>query len=94
MGIRQALGADRGAIVKLVLGQGLRMTVIGVMLGLAGAVGLSRFLESQLFGVGTRDVTVFVGVAATLIAVALAACYIPARRTTRIDPMKALRDAN
>jgi predicted permease len=94
MGIRQALGADRGAIVKLVLGQGLRMTTIGVLLGLGGALGLSRFLESQLFGVSTRDVAVFAGVAAILIAVALAACYIPARRTTRIDPMKALRDAN
>ena len=94
MGIRQALGADRGAIVKLVLGQGLRMTAIGVLLGWGGAVGLSRFLESQLFGVSTRDVAVFAGVAAILIAVALAACYIPARRTTRIDPMKALRDAN
>ena len=93
MGIRQALGADRGTIVRLVLGQGLRMTVIGVLIGLGGAIGLSRYLESQLFGVGTRDVTVFVGVAATLIAVALAACYIPARRTTKIDPMKALRDS-
>ena len=55
MGIRQALGADRGAIVKLVLGQGLRMTVIGVLIGLGGALGLSRYLESQLFGVSTRD---------------------------------------
>ena len=93
MGIRQALGADRGTIVKLVLGQGLKMTMLGVVLGLGGALGLSRYLESQLFGVGTRDIAVFVGVAAILIAVALAACYIPARRTTRIDPMKALRDA-
>ncbi len=91
MGIRQALGADRRAIMGLVLGQGARMAGVGVALGLAGAVVLSRYLESQLFGVSARDVSVFVGAAALLFAVALAACYIPARRTTRIDPMAALR---
>jgi predicted permease len=92
MGIRQALGADRRAIVNLVLGQGMRMAIIGVVIGLAGAFGLSRYLETQLFGVSTRDAMVFTGVAAALLIVALAACYVPARRTTKIDPMKALRD--
>ncbi len=91
-GIRQALGADRGTILRMVLGQGVRTAAIGVALGLAGALGLSRFLQSQLFGVGTRDVTVFAGVTLLLLAVALVACYLPARGTTRLDPMAALRD--
>jgi putative ABC transport system permease protein len=92
IGIRQALGADRRAIVGLVLGQGVRMAGAGVALGLAGAFGLSRYLESQLFGVGARDLSVFAGAAALLLLIALAACYIPARRTTRIDPIAALRE--
>lgn len=92
LGIRQALGADRPAIVALVLGQGVRLAGLGVGVGLAGAAGLSRYLQSQLFGVGARDLSVFVGVAGLLLAVALVACYVPARRTTRIDPVTALRD--
>jgi predicted permease len=92
MGIRQALGADRRAILALVLGQGIRMAVIGVGLGLGGALGLSRYLQSQLFGVGARDLSVFVGVALLLLFVAVVACYVPAHRSTRIDPMTALRE--
>ena len=91
-GIRQALGADRRAILRMVLGQGMRTSAIGVTLGLAGAAGLTRFLQSQLFGVATRDISVFAGVALVLLAVALLACYLPARGSTRIEPMAALRD--
>ena len=92
-GIRQALGADSKSILGLVLSQGLFRTAIGVVIGLAGAVVLTRYLQSLLFGVGARDIPVYAGVTVLLIAVAALACYIPARRATRIDPMVALRDA-
>ncbi len=91
-GIRQALGADHAAILRMVLTQGVRTAVIGVAVGLAGALALTRFLQSQLFGVGTRDLPVFIAVTVILLAVALFACYLPARGTTRIDPMAALRE--
>jgi len=92
-GIRQALGADHRTIVRMVLGQGVRTAVIGVTLGLAGAVALSRFLESQLYGVGTRDLTVFAAAGILLLVASVVACYLPARGSTRIDPMVALRDS-
>ena len=91
-GIRQALGADRASILSLVLGQGLRTAGVGIALGLGGALVLTRYLQSLLFGVSTHDVTVFGGVAAILFGVALLACYVPARRATRVDPMVALRE--
>ena len=92
-GIRQALGANQQSILSLVLVQGLTRVGIGMALGLAGALLLSQYLESMLFGVSTKDVPVFAAVTAVLFVVALLACYIPARRATRIDPMVALRDA-
>ena len=92
LGIRQALGADRRSILSLVMTQGLRTVGVGLGLGLLGALLLTRLLQSQLFGVGRYDPTVFAGVTTLLLAVALAASYIPARRATRIDPMAALRD--
>jgi len=92
-GIRQALGADRSSILSLVLRQGLRTAGVGIVLGLAGSVALSRLLQSLLFGVTPRDVGVFAGVAVLLFLVAMAACYIPARRATRVDPMVALRES-
>jgi putative ABC transport system permease protein len=92
-GIRQALGADQRSILSLVLRQGMMRVGIGVALGLAGAFFLSRYLESMLFGVTARDIPVFAGVTVLLFAVAMLACYVPARRATRIDPMIALRDA-
>jgi len=92
-GIRQALGADSRAILPLVLSQGLLRTAIGVVIGLAGSVLLTRYLQSLLFGVSARDIPVHAGVTVLLVAVATLACYIPARRATRIDPMVALRDA-
>jgi putative ABC transport system permease protein len=91
-GIRQALGADRRSILSLVLVQGLRTAGLGLVFGLAGAFVLSRFLQSLLFGVGQHDGAVFAGVTILLLGVASAACYIPARRATRIDPMVALRE--
>jgi predicted permease len=92
-GIRQALGAGRHEILTLVLQQGLRTAGVGVVLGLAGSLGLSKYLQSQLFGVGAHDLSVFAAVTVLLLAVAVAACYFPARRATRVDPMVALRDA-
>jgi ABC-type antimicrobial peptide transport system permease subunit len=96
-GIRQALGADRRAIMSLVLKQGVRTAGLGIVLGLAGAVLLGRYLrsvlQSVLFEVKPHDVTVLAGVTLALLAVAILACYVPARRATRIDPMVALRDS-
>jgi ABC-type antimicrobial peptide transport system permease subunit len=91
-GIRQALGADRRSILSLVLTQGLRTAGAGLVLGLGGAFLLSRFLQSLLFGVAQHDVGVFAGVTVLLLSVAVAACYIPARKATLIDPMAALRE--
>lgn len=90
-GIRQALGADRAAILALVLRQGLNTVGVGTLLGLAGSLALSRYLESLLFGVTARDAGVLAGVTLLLLAVAVAACYVPARRATRVDPLVALR---
>jgi len=92
-GIRQALGADRSSILSLVFRQGLRTAGVGMVLGLAASVALSRLLQSLLFEVKPRDVGVFGSVTVVLFAVAMAACYIPARRATRVDPMIALRDS-
>jgi predicted permease len=92
-GIRQALGADRSSILSLVLSQGLKTAGLGMVLGLAASVAFARLLETLLFGVTPRDPVVFASVTAVLFAVAMAACYIPARRATRVDPMVALRDS-
>ena len=91
LAIRQALGADRGSILTLVLGQGLRATLAGVAIGLAGASVLTRYLQSLLFGVAPRDATIFGAAAVLLAAVAMLACYVPARRATAVEPMRALR---
>ena len=92
-GIRQALGAEPRAILSLVLGQGMRTTAIGVVLGLAGALVLTRYLQSLLFGVGAYDLPVYAGVTLLLLVVALTACYLPARRATRVAPTVALRES-
>ena len=92
-GIRQALGADPRAIFSLVLAQGMRTAGAGVTLGLAGSAALTRYLQSLLFGVAAHDVSVYATVTIVLLAVATAACYLPARRATLVDPAVALRDS-
>ena len=92
-GIRQALGADSTAILSLVLKQGLTTAAIGITLGLAGAWGLALWMQSMIFGIGTHDAGVFAGVTTLLLIVSITACYIPARRATRVDPVVALRDS-
>jgi len=91
MGIRAALGASKGDLLRLILRSGILMAGIGLLLGFAGAFGLTRLLANLLFGVGERDPMTLGTVAALLAFVALLACYIPARRATRVDPMVALR---
>jgi predicted permease len=92
-GIRQALGANPRAILSLVLTQGMRTAGIGVVLGLAGSVVLTQYLQSLLFGVGAHDISVYAGVTTLLLGVALTACYLPARRATRVAPNVALRES-
>jgi putative ABC transport system permease protein len=91
IGVRMALGARPGAVVRLVLGHALKMTALGVTIGITGAALLSPYLESQLFGVGPRDAPTFAGVAIGLMAIAILASYVPARRATRVEPLIALR---
>ena len=91
IGIRMALGAERREVLKMVLGQGLKLALIGVIIGLGGALALTRFLSSLLYGVTPTDPLTFITVSLILVAVALAACYIPARRAAKVDPMVALR---
>ena len=90
-GIRLALGAQPRDVLRLVIGQGLRLTFGGVALGLGGALGLTRFLASLLFEIKPTDPLIFTGVAVALALAALAACYVPARRATKVDPLIALR---
>jgi putative ABC transport system permease protein len=90
IGIRRALGAQRSDVVKLVVRQGLRLAALGAVLGLAGGLALARVLARALFGVKTSDPMVFASVTLVLMAVALAASYIPARRATQVDPIVAL----
>jgi putative ABC transport system permease protein len=92
VGVRMALGAQRGDVLVLILRQHLKPALIGVALGLAGALGLARFLESMVYGVGATDPMTFVAMGLTLLLVAVAACWIPARRATRVDALAALRN--
>jgi hypothetical protein len=90
-GVRLALGAQPGSLLKLVLGQGLWLAAIGIAIGIAGAMILTRVLETLLFGISTRDPMTFLGVTILLLIAALIACYAPARRAARADPLAALR---
>ncbi len=91
MGIRMALGAQMNDVRRLIVAQGMLLVLCGLVLGLAGAFALTRVLAGQLFDVGTTDPLTFAGVAALLTAVALLACFILARRATKVDPIIALR---
>jgi len=92
MGIRMALGAQRGNVLRLVIKQGLRLAIVGVVIGLIGAWALTRLMTTLLFGVTPMDSVTLVAVVATLALVAFAACYVPARRATKVDPLVALRE--
>lgn len=91
MGIRIAIGAERGDVLRLVLGHGAKVALLGIVIGIAAAMGLTRLMTSLLFGVSATDPLTFVGVASLLALMALGASFLPARRAMRVDPMVALR---
>jgi ABC-type antimicrobial peptide transport system permease subunit len=92
MGIRLSLGATPGAILGAVLGGGLRLTAIGVVIGLSAALALTRYLETLLYTVRPTDPVVFAAAVATLVVVAVIACYVPAVRAALVDPIVVLRE--
>ena len=91
IGIRMALGAQTRDVLSLIVKQGFKLVLIGLAIGLVGAFALMRVISSLLFGVTTKDPFTFAAVAGLLAVVALLACYLPARRASRVDPMEALR---
>jgi len=91
LGIRLALGASRGDVMSQVVGDGIRLAVAGIVIGVVIALAITRLLSALLYGVGASDPMTFVGVVALLALVSLVASYLPARRAARVDPMVALR---
>jgi len=91
IGVRIALGAHRSNILRMVISEGMVLAAIGIVVGVGGALALGRFMQSMLFEIKPTDPATFVGVALALTLVALAACFIPARRATRVDPVSTMR---
>jgi ABC-type antimicrobial peptide transport system permease subunit len=91
IGVRMALGARPADVLRMILTEGLKLVAVGVVLGVAAALMLTRLLEGMVYGVSMRDPLIFVLVNLLMVAVSLAACYVPALRATRVDPITALR---
>jgi putative ABC transport system permease protein len=91
IGVRMALGARQSDILRLVIGHGLRLTAAGLLIGLGGSLALTRAMSGLLFGVTATDLLTFAGISLLLAVIAALACFLPARRATRVDPMIALR---
>jgi predicted permease len=91
IGVRVALGAAPADVIRLVVREGLRLTLVGIVIGLVASVGLGAVLSTQLYGIRAMDARVYAGVTALLLGIAALACYVPARRATRVDPLVALR---
>ncbi len=89
--VRMALGADRGSIYSLVITQGLKLVAVGIVIGVGASLAVARLLDSQLFGIGSADAATLAGSSALFVLVALAACYIPARRATHVNAIATLR---
>ena len=92
IGIHMALGATRGSVLGMILGQGMRLTTIGLVAGLAASFGLTRLLQAQLFNVKPTDPATLTAVTIFIAVIAFIACYVPAQRATRVDPMVTLRE--